>query len=78
MESPLTTIPEGGPVSPFRVRDLHDALPPYTSEIAGADRRKKYEVVAVLNAGEGPDENRLMIFGVEWDDDMGQMRLLVE
>lgn len=60
------------------VRDLHDKLPPYASSIAGSNRRKDFYVVAVLNAGDGPDEQLLRVYDVEWDDDYGYMRLLAE
>lgn len=53
-------------------------LPAYASEIAASEKRKKYHVVAVLNPGDGPDEQLLFVYDVEWDDQIGYMRLLVE
>ena len=36
-----------------------------------------YGVVAVLNEGAGPDEQRIEVLAIEWDYQLGQLRLIL-
>ncbi len=57
-----------------RVGELHDFIPPQTF----GTQRQMYPLVAVLNPGDGPDEQLLPITNLRWDDELGMLRLEVE
>ena len=59
--------------SDIRVQDLWDQ-----ACVLIGDREAKYGVVAVLNPGEGPDEQRLAVTRIAWDHEYGALRLEIE
>lgn len=54
------------------VRQLLDAL---VKRLKNFPRAMDYSVVAVLNPNDGPDEVLLKVERVEWDHNLGVMRL---
>lgn len=50
----------------------------FFDQVVAGEKMGRYGLVAVMNAGDGPDEQWIGVVAIEWDHDMGQLRLILE